>query len=282
MRNLKREVKELERSLFEIYKTLTIKSISLIIGWQSQDFGKIACKSIDFLINNLGAEQVAEIRPLGFYSFGGVRFRENIIEIPEAKLWASEKYYLLILKSEEPEFEHYKFLNTIFDLANQFGSINEVYTISGTISYIPHTFQRRILTVFNEPFLKETLNEYGLQEMTWEGPPAISSYLLWVAKKKGISGISLWPEIPFYLANKEDPEAIRSILFFFKRRFNLDIQLNKLDIEIRDWNEKLSSFRNKNTQFDQYIKRLENGLALDEKEQLNLIKEMEEFLDLNK
>lgn len=273
---------ELERSLFEIYKTLTIKSISLIIGWQSQDFGKIACKSIDFLINNLGAEQVAEIRPLGFYSFGGVRFRENIIEIPEAKLWASEKYHLLILKSEEPEFEHYKFLNTIFDLANQFGSINEVYTISGTISYIPHTFQRRILTVFNKPFLKETLNEYGLQEMTWEGPPAISSYLLWVAKKKGISAISLWPEIPFYLANKEDPEAIRSILFFFKRRFNLDIQLSRLDIEIRDWNEKLSRFRNENTQFDQYIKRLENGLALDEKEQLNLIKEMEEFLDLNK
>lgn len=271
----------MEKSQFEIFERIQLEDPSLIIGWHTQDFGKLASISLDFLMNNIDVRYVAEILPSGFYSFGGVRFKENIVQVPETKLWASEKYNLLILRSEEPEFEHYKFLNIMIDLANHFGRIKEIYTISGTISYIPHTFQRRILAVFNQPFLKDLLLELGLQEMTWEGPPAISSYLLWVAKRRGISGISLWPEIPFYLAGRKDLEAARSIIFFLKRRFNLDIQLSRFDIEIREWNDKLSRFRNENSEVNQYIERLEKGLVLDEKEQLKLIKDIEEFLDLN-
>ncbi len=271
----------MEKNQFEIFKRVKLEEPSIIIGWKTQDFGKLATISLDFLLNNIEAQNVGEIMPSGFYSFGGVRFKENIVQVPETRLWASEKYNLLLLISEEPEFEHFKFLNTIIDLANQFGRLRELYTISGTISYIPHTFHRRILAVFNQPFLRDSLLELGLQEMTWEGPPAISSYLLWVAKRRGISGISLWPEIPFYLAGRKDPEAVRAIIFFLKRRFNLDIQLAKLDTEVKDWNEKLSRFRNENSEVNQYIERLEKGLVLDEKEQLRLIKDIEEFLDLN-
>lgn len=281
MINLRKEAKEVEKSQFDIFKRIQLEDPSIIIGWQTQDFGKLASTSIDFLLDNIEVQNVAEILPSGFYSFGGVRFKENIVQVPETRLWASEKYNLIILKSEEPEFEHYKFLNTIIDLANHFGRIKEIYTISGTISYIPHTFHRRILAVFNQPFLKESLLELGLQEMTWEGPPAISSYMLWVAKRRGVSGISLWPEIPFYLAGRKDPEAARSIIFFLKRRFNLDIQLSKFDMKIKEWNDRLSRFRNENSEVDQYIQRLEKGLVLDEKEQLRLIKDIEEFLDLN-
>ena len=281
MRNLKKGASQVERNRFEILQTLKLENPCLLIGWQSQDFGKIASTSIDFLNDHLEAKIVAELRPSGFYSFGGVKFKGNIVQIPETKLWASEKYNLLILKGEEPEFEHYKFINTIIDLANQFGTIQEIYTLSGTISYIPHTFERRILAVFNQSFLKDTLLSFGLQGMTWEGPPAINSYLIWVAKRRGISGISLWPEIPFYLAGRNDPEATRSVLLFLKRRFRLDIPLSKLDIEIMQRNEKLLRFRNENSEVDQYIQRLEKGLVLDEKEQFKLIREIEMFLDLN-
>jgi hypothetical protein len=36
--------------------------------------------------------------------------------------------------------------------------------------------------------------------MDWEETPAISTYLLWAARKRGIPGAGLWLQIPFYLA----------------------------------------------------------------------------------
>ena len=114
--------------------------------------------------------------------------------------------------------------------------------------------------------------------MTWEGLPAISSYLLWVAKRRGIPGVSLWPEIPFYLATREDPQAIKLTLSFLNRRFNLGLDLGGFDLEIRDQDEKIAQLRTGNTEINKYISQLESGLGLDEDEQLKLAEEVYELL----
>jgi proteasome assembly chaperone (PAC2) family protein len=278
MNVLKKEVRGVEKAPVEIYQTPQLQNPSLIVSWQTRDIGKLASKVVDFLIEKIGGQEIAEIKPLGFFSFGGVRFKEDLVQAPESKFWACEKNNLLIFKSDEPEFEHYKFLNTILKLAEYHGQVKELYTLSGAISFTAHTHPRRILTVFNQLELKERLRDYGLDEMTWEGPPAISSYLLWVAQRRRIPGVSLWPEIPFYLAAREDPQVIRIILSFLNRRFNLDLDLERLNLEIEDQNEKIVQLRRENPEIDQYISRLESGLKLDEEEQFKLVKEVYEIL----
>jgi len=267
-----------EKAPVEINQTCQLQNPFLLISWQTRDIGKLASKVVDFLIEKIGGQEIAEIKPLGFFSFGGVRFKEDLVQAPESKFWACEKNNLLIFKSDEPEFEYYKFLNTILELAEYHGQVKELYTLSGAISFTAHTHPRRILTVFNQPELKERLRDYGLDEMTWEGPPAISSYLLWVAQRRGIPGVSLWPEIPFYLAAGEDPQAIKIILSFLNRRFNLDLDLERLNLEIEDQNEKIVQLRREHPEIDQYISRLESGLKLDEEEQFKLVKEVYEIL----
>jgi proteasome assembly chaperone (PAC2) family protein len=278
MNVLKKEVRGVEKAPVEINQTCQLQNTFLLISWQTRDIGKLASKVVDFLIEKIGGQEIAEIKPLGFFSFGGVRFKEDLVQAPESKFWACEKNNLLIFKSDEPEFEYYKFLNTILELAEYHGQVKELYTLSGAISFTAHTHPRRILTVFNQPELKERLRDYGLDEMTWEGPPAISSYLLWVAQRRGIPGVSLWPEIPFYLAAREDPQAIKIILSFLNRRFNLDLDLERLNLEIEDQNEKIVQLRRENPEIDQYISRLESGLKLDEEEQFKLVKEVYEIL----
>ncbi|GAI44774.1 unnamed protein product, partial [marine sediment metagenome] len=106
--------------------------------------------------------------------------------------------------------------------------------------------------------------------MTWEGPPAISSYLLWLAKRRDIPGISLWPEIPFYLAAGEDPTAIKLTLSFLDSRFSLGLDLGELDSDIGNQNEKIARLREEDAEIDEYINRLESGLSLNEEEQVRL------------
>ena len=268
----------MEKNPFEIYQTPQLQSPSLIVSWQTQDIGKLASKVIDFLNKKLGGQEIAEIKPLGFFPFGGVRFKDDLVQAPESKFWACEKNNLLIFKSDEPVFEHYQFLNLVLDFAEYHYHIKELYTLSGTVSYIAHTHLRRILTVFNQPELKNRLQGYGLDDMTWEGPPAISSYLLWVARRRGISGVSLWPEIPFYLGTREDPQAIKLTLSFLNRRFNLGLDLGEFDLEIRDQNKKIAQLRKEDAEINKYINMLESGQRLNEEEQLKLAQEVYELL----
>jgi proteasome assembly chaperone (PAC2) family protein len=270
---------KVKKNLFNIYQTPRLRNPSLIVGWQSHDVGKLSSKVTDFLNQKLGGEKIAEIKPPGFFSFGGVVFKDDLIQIPESKFWACDKNDLLIFTSEKPEYEWHKFLNTVLDFAEYYCHARELYTISGTISLSAHTTPRRILAVYNQLEFQKTLQDYGLEDMTWEGPPAISSYLLWVAERRGIPGASLWPEIPFYLASGEDPAAIKLTLSFLDSRFNLGLDLQEFDLPIRNQNERIALLRADNAEINEYINQLESGLTLNEEEQIKLARAVYEVLE---
>jgi len=267
-----------EESLFEIYQAPQLRNSSLIVGWQNHDVGKLSSKVIHFLNQKLETQRVAEIKPAGFFPLGGATFKDDLIQVPESKFWACQSHDLLVFSSEEPKYEWYRFLTAVLDFAEHHCQVKELYTISGTPSLAAHTAPRKILAVYNQPEFQKTLRGYGLEDMTWEGPPAISSYLLWAAKRRQIPGLSLWPEIPFYLAAGEDLLAIKLTLSFLDRRFSLGLDLGEFDQGIRNQNEKIAQLRRKNTEINEYINRLESGLSLNEEEQVRLAREVYEVL----
>lgn len=278
MNILKKEGERVRRNPVRIYKTASLQNPPLLVSWHTQDAGKLGGEVTDFLIKELNGQLIGEIDPLGFFSFGGVRFKEDLVQVQESQFWACEEANLLIFKSDEPLFEHYQFLNTILNFVKDRFQTHELYTLSGTISFIPHTRPRRIWAVFNHSEMKQRLQGYGLEPMTWEGPPAISSYLLWVARAKGILGTSLWPEIPFYLGNRQDPQAIGQTLSFLDRKFNLRLDLVEWEIATAILNKKIARLREENPEIEKSLSFLEKGNSLDENDQLRLTKEIDELL----
>lgn len=268
----------MENKLFKIGRAIRFHSPSLIVGWQTHDVGKIGSRVIDFLNEKLAGQEIGEINPSGFFSLGGATFKDDLIQAPESKLYACQKNELLTVKSNMPEYTQYKFLNAVLDLAQSHRKVKDLYTISGTVSLIPHTSPRHVLAVFNQPEFQKQLQGYGLEDMTWKGPPAISSYLLWVAKRRGIPGMSLWPEVPFYLAAGEDPQGIKLTLSLIDRRFNLGLDLKELDEETERQKEKIARLRSKNPETNKSIVMLERGLSLSKEEQMNLAKDVYQVL----
>jgi len=269
----------MEKDLFEIYQPYQLQSPSLIVAWQTHDVGKLSSKVIHFLNEKLGGQRIADIKPSGFFPLGGAAFKGNLIQVPESRFWACEKSDLLIFNSEEPKYEWYRFLTALLNFAEHYCQVKELYTISGRPALTAHTTPRRILAVYNQPEFQNLLQGYGLEDMTWEGPPAISSYLLWAAKKRAIPGVSLWPEIPFYLAAREDPAAIKLTLSFLDRRFSLGLDLGDLDTEITNQYVRIAQLRREDAEIDKYINLLESGLSLNEEEQVKLAREVYEILE---
>lgn len=261
--------------LFEIFKEQPMQSSSLIVGWHSSDIGRIGSRVIDFLVEKLGGEEMAELKPAGFFTFEGTTFRDNIIQVPESRFWACREADLLLFSSEEPVLNSYKFLNSLLDFGEKYCGIKELYTINGAPSLVAHNKPRKLLTVFNQAGLEEMFEEAEeLEHMTWEGPPATSSYLLWVAARRGLAGVSLWPEVPFYLAASEDPRAVKTTLSFLARRFQLELELEELEEKANLQQEKLALLQKENSQAGALLQRLEEGDTLDEREQLLLSREV--------
>jgi proteasome assembly chaperone (PAC2) family protein len=263
----------------EMHSQPELGNASLIVGWQ-QDIGKLGQKVIEYLNRHIKARIFYEIEPVDFFPLMGVAIENNIAQFPVSKFYVGdERRDLVIFESSQPQYERHRFLNSLLDASERYCKMKELYTVSGTVSPIAHTSSRRLLAVFNQPEFQISLRRYGLEDMTWEGPPAIDSFLLWLARRRDIPGVSLWPEVAFYLAATEDPKAVKVVLSFFNGRFNLGVDLTGLDLEIKDQSEKLARLRRDDIQIDRYIRALELGLSLDEEEQLRLARTVTEFLE---
>ncbi len=279
------------KNIFKFSERPKFENPSLIVGWQ-EDSAKLSSKVIEYLNKKIKSRSFCEIEPVSFFSLAGVAIENNIAQFPESKFYysprtsqrsaasqSSKRNDLVIFKGSEPRIEQYKFLSAIADLAQHYCKIKELYTISGTISPIAHTSPRRISAVFNQQEIQEKHRGYGLQDLNWKGPPAISSYLLWIAKNRGIPGVSLWPQIPFYLAAGEDFQAIKMTLSFLDKKFNLGLDFRELDEEIRGQNIKIDQLREEDSEINKYIGMLESELPLSEEEQVELTMKVTDLLE---
>ena len=266
------------KDIFRFSEQPEFECPSLIVGWD-KDAGRLSPKVVEYLNKKMNFGSFCEIEPADFFSLGGVAIENDVAQFPEGKFYCCEGGELVVFEGSEPRFERYRFLNAISDLVEHYCKIKELYTIGGTISPIAHTGARKILAVFSQQQFQKELQGYGLENMTWKGPPAISSYLLWVAKRRGIAGVSLWTQVPFYLAGCEDFEAIKVTLSFLDERFSLDFDLKDLDNEIRRQNTKIAQLREEDSEVNRSIGALESGLSLSEEEQMELTRKVTEVLE---
>ena len=259
-----------------------LQSSSLIVAW-SVDASGLGTKVTDYLKRKLRGQSFCEIEPEEFFPLGGVSIQDNLVQFPESNFYVCPENNLVIFRGHPPSYEWYKFLNLILDAAEQYCRVKEVYTIGGMVSLGAHTTPRELLGVFNSVELKEALSSYNLADrLDYETPlgqrPTLSSFLLWMAKKRNIPGGSLWVSVPFYLVAVDDPKARRRVVEFFNQRFDLRIDLSDLDEEIRQQNQAIAEMRASSPDVDESISRLESNLRLSDEENQRLVKEIEKLL----
>lgn len=270
------------KDLFKLFRQPELPSSSLVVSWNT-DAGKLGPKVIDYLNKKLGGQSFGEFEPVDFFPLGGVTIEDDLIQFPESKFYSCSKNDLVIFRSDLPSSEWYKFLNLILDVAEHYCHTKELYTIGGMVSPSVHTTPRMLLGISNSSELKQALNQYNLERiLDYETPPGqrptLSAYLLWLAKRRNIPGVSLWVPIPFYLVAAEDPQAQKKALKFFDERLNLQMDFQDIDEKITKQNEKITQARIYSPEVDEYIRKLESNLRLSEEEDETLVKAIGELL----
>jgi len=265
------------KNLFRFTRQPELENASLIVGWE-RDAGGVATRVIDYIIESIKGKSFCEIEPVDFFQLGGIAIENDVAQFAGNRFFAGEMKDLILFKGNEPQFNHFKFLNVMLDVAQYRCRIKELYTISATVSSIPFNSPRNILAVYNTKEFQNSLRNYELLDMTWEGPPALNSFLLFTAKMRHIPGVSLWPEIPFYVATVDDYRAQKSTLEFFNKRFNMNIGLDILDEAIERQSSELLKLRKQDPQVDHYMRLIDKSDSLSQEDNLNLANKVSQFL----
>lgn len=267
---------------FEILETPRLENPCLIAGW-NQDVAGLGIMTLEFLVNKLNAKEFARIKPEGFFHLAGVLVERNVIQFPQSRFYFSKEHNLLIFHSDCPGQSHYEFMTTLLDITGQTGVVKEMYTIGGIVSLMAHTSPRRVSSVVNEPQLRQSLAKYDINtNLEYETPvgarPTLSSFFLWMAQQRKVTGANLWVDVPFYLAAQKDYRACKQMLLFFDQRFNLGLDFTDLDRGTERQNMLIAQLKEQEGDVHKYITMLERGIMLSEKESEALATKVAEIL----
>jgi proteasome assembly chaperone (PAC2) family protein len=270
-----------EEASFRIYGKPEFKGASLAVTW-NEDGGRLGVRVADFLAKHLSAEEFAQIDPPDYFPLSGVAVEDDVAQFPASKFYHCRKN-LAMFNSNPPRYEWFHFLDTIMDVARDYCHAREIFTIGAMVTLNPHSLPRQVMAIASGPEMTATFRDFGIaSDMDYETPPGqrptLNSFLLWVARRRGIPAGTLWVSVPFYLANSDDPRAVKRVLRILDQRAELGLDFTELDEEISQQDERLSRARSKSADIDNAIRRLENNIALTSEESEKLLKGIEEFL----
>lgn len=271
----------MKRNPFKFTKKPKLENSYLFAAW-SEDSERFETDILGFLKEKLSGNEICRILPTHFFPLDGVQVKNDVAHIPECKFYLCEKD-LLLFTSDPPQNEWYRFFNAVLDVAEIHCRTKEVYTIGKIISIRAHTNPRELFGIFSTKDFQTELSEYGISRtVDYVNPndqrPTLSSYFLWVAKKRNIKAVSLWVTVPFYLIRTGDPKARKKIIEFIDKRFDLGIDFTEIDKESKEQGERLGQLRTQSPKIEDLLNKLESNLMLTEEESIRLVNEVEEFL----
>jgi predicted ATP-grasp superfamily ATP-dependent carboligase len=241
----------------------------LVIGW-TMDAGDVSRGVGDFLAEAMGGHSFCQIEPTDFFAVGGVTVEGNVAEFPQSRFFHDERNNVLVLRSDEPQASKYEFLGAVLDMAEHY-RVESLYTVNGIASMIAHTSPRRAFGVFSDGDIRERLRWYMPLGLSWHGPPHLSTYLLWLAKQRHIPAASLWVEVPFYLADYQDAQAVKTAASLLGHIIGWDYGVSDLDLRVIEQDETLAELRQEDPEIDARIQALEQDETLDTEEQAELV-----------
>lgn len=268
--------------VFRLHGRPETEKPALVVAW-AEDAGGLGARTADYLIRGLGCREFGEILPEGFFPMAGVSVVDDVAQFPESKFYVSGERDLVVFRSNIPRTGWQGFLNALLDVAEHDCHVNEIFTVGAMISPAAHTAPRMLISIVNHRDLKDVLEPFNVMTSSdYETPPGqkptLSSYLIWLARERGIAGINLWVPLPFYLAQAEDPRAVKRLVYFFNSKFDLGMDFTGLDEQVAQQNAGLRELFARSPEIEAMVRRLETGEGLDGEESEKLAREVGEAL----
>lgn len=275
--------------LLTLHEKPKAETIYMIAGWrQWADAGSISSALPRYLIKQMGARKIGEIKPKGFYMFqvpGTHHLLRPTITLQNGYRQSFERrknefYYagddrvgVVIFLGDEPHFNAELYVELMLEAIQALG-VRRVVALGGVYGAMPYDKDRQISCLYSLPHMKEELAQYAVRLSDYEGGATIGTFLVDQAEALQVEVIDFYAFVPAYnfAQSSVQPQGI-SVENDFKAWYDLMRRFNHmlgLGFDLTDL-QRLS---------DELVETLDDKIAQMEQEmpQLN-VREYMETLD---
>jgi len=258
----------------KIYERPPLKNPKLVMGLTGwMDGGEVSTGTIECLLEALQGHKIAEMDPEPFYimNFPGtmeisalfrpyVRYADGLLDKlqgPTNTVYVDKDHHLVFFIGREPHMHWAEYAAGIFSLVEEF-NINGIYFVGSFAGLVPHTREPKIISVVSDEKLKEQLKDFKVKFSDYEGPAGISSYLLKIARERGISMTTLVAEIPAYIQGR-NPKCIEAVTRRLAAMLQIEINLDSMRRLSDDFERRLTEAVQEREELAEHITKLEEN-----------------------
>lgn len=247
---------------------------SLVIGFSGwMDGGEVSTGTIQWLVDSLGADPVAEIPPEGYYiyNFPGtmdvsamfrphIRIHDGLVETfepPSNTFYHDQTNDLLLFNGKEPNLNWESFADALIAFAVNSG-VTSVFFIGSFAGMVPHTRDPRLTGSVSDEALKSILAQHGFGFTNYEGPGSFASFMMTRAGQRGLRMASLVAEIPPYIQGA-NPRCIDAVARKLCAVLRIQADFQSLRSLGDEWERRVDEVLAEKGDLSEYIEKLEEG-----------------------
>jgi proteasome assembly chaperone (PAC2) family protein len=262
-------------------------------GWN--DAGGSATFAAKFLSQRLGSQKFASLDPETFYNFVEQRPQVRIRNGEREILWPANEFSyardarlvqdVVVGLGVEPHLRWHAYIDSIMQVIQEC-HVELVVTLGALLADVAYSRPVRITGSASDPALARRLN---LATSRYEGPTGIVGTLNDACKRQGLPAISVWANVPHYIAASPN---IKAALALVRRTFTLldfSADLSDLESAANDFDRRVAKVLASDAKVAEYVRRLEEREEDDEDEEYpgntdslpsgeELARELEQFL----
>ncbi len=234
-------------------------------GWS--DAAEAATIALKHVRSQLRARRVASIDPDNYFDFTVTRPQIKLSPSGVRRLsWPESKFYLsnlpnspklLIGVGPEPQLRWKAFSRSVLKIADTY-NVEKVITLGALLSEVPHTRPIKIVGTTSDEQLAEQL---GLSRPSYEGPTGVLGVLQAAFEARGASCVSLWANVPHYVAQTPSPKAALALVKRVSALIHLGIDTSDLESETVEYDTQIDEAVSSDDEARAYVEQLENATS---------------------
>jgi len=210
-------------------------------GWM--DGGDVSTGTVEYLIDALGADRIADIDPTPFYIYNmpgsmevaalfrpHVRIAEGLIEDfdePDNAFYCVPDRNLVLFSGKEPNLGWPEYADCVLELADSCG-VSMLHFVGSVAGLVPHTREPRYFGSVSDAGMLPWLEEHDIVPSDYEGPASFITYLTTRARARGIGLTTMVAGIPTYVEGK-NTKCIKTTVKKIGTMLSLDLNLKELE-----------------------------------------------------
>lgn len=210
----------------------------LVAAWPGM--GNVAVLSAGYLVQKLGFEPVAELPPQGRFDIENINVQRGLIEtprLPRNVLFRHPKPepgrdFTVFLGEAQPSSGSYGFAHELIDKASEFG-LERVITFASIASQLHPSKQPRVYGAATSKEILDDLGRAEVQRLEDGQIGGLNGVVLGAAAKRGLQGVCLLGEIPFFAAGVPNPKAARAVLDAFALIGGFELDMAELEKHVK-------------------------------------------------